>query len=237
MICAILVANPWKFWAKIELRAQNVIKRINFADIYVDRPLIYWRNILWSDECTFKSHPNNRNITFWTRYDDPYEQNIINPRKQQGGLSVMIWACFSYNAWGPLEVVDGYMKSAQYCSLMSCHMTPELQVSEIPLMFMQDGAKCHTSAETISFLNREGVILFGPWPPQCPDMNPIEWVWGFLKIRLQYFRPFPKTKLELIEAVMKLWTELTDEYRHKLVDGMPKRIQELKKRKGQWTMN
>eukprot|EP00834_Sanchytrium_tribonematis_P006723 NODE_523_length_6504_cov_0.524434.p6 type:complete len:118 gc:universal NODE_523_length_6504_cov_0.524434:4278-4631(+) len=43
---------------KIELRAQNIIKRINFADIYVDRPLIYWRNILWSDECTFKSHPH-----------------------------------------------------------------------------------------------------------------------------------------------------------------------------------
>ena len=102
-------------------------------------------------------------------------------------------------------------------------------------MFMQDGARCHTCPNSMQFFSSNGIVLFGPWPPQSPDLNPIEWVWGNLKQKLQYYRPFPKTRIELIDAVMTMWENLTEEYKQKLIESMDYRMEEVIARKGRWT--
>ena len=137
----------------------------------------------------YKLYPKNRRITFWTRYDDPYDQNAITRNEMMGGITVMFWGCFSYNAWGPLVVVKEKEDSAKYVDMMEEHLLPELDHSLVPLMFMQDGARCHTCPNSMQFFPSNGVVLFGPWPPQSPDLNTIEWVWGNLKQKLQYYRP------------------------------------------------
>ena len=118
---------------------------------------------------------------------------------------------------------------------MEEYLLPELAASTISLMFMQDGARCHTCPNSIQFFSANGVVLFGSWPPQSPDMNPIEWVWGNMKQKLQYVLPFPKTRKELIDAVMKIWDDLSTEYRHKLIERMDYRMEEVISRKGHWT--
>ena len=80
-----------------------------------------------------------------------------------------------------------------------------------------------------------GVGLYLHHCPQSPEINPIEWVWGYFKGQLAYLKPFAKTKEELSDAFMKFWSELSDEDRHKIVNTMPKRIIKIHKRNGQWT--
>ena len=48
---------------KKQIRDANVAKRLEFAQFHVSRPLQFWKNILWSDDFTFKLYPKNRLIT------------------------------------------------------------------------------------------------------------------------------------------------------------------------------
>ena len=50
-------------------------------------------------------------------------------------------------------------------------------------IFMQDNEPCH-KAKTVKFLEEEGIAVM-KWPPQSPDMNPIENVWKSLERKLR----------------------------------------------------
>jgi transposase len=77
----------------------------------------------------------------------------------------------------------------------------------VPLLtgrvLMQDGAKPHTATNTISFLNSVNVDVLPRWPPNSPDLNPIEELWGVLNRRVAQFHPHTREELEL--AVKLCW--------------------------------
>jgi transposase len=48
---------------------------------------------------------------------------------------------------------------------------------------MQDGARIHTAGNVMEWLRTKD-IEFLEWPPQSPDLNPIENIWAYLKDKL-----------------------------------------------------
>lgn len=61
------------------------------------------------------------------------------------------------------------------------------------------------------------------WPPQSPDLNPIENLWYEAERRLgarKYKKPG-----ELFVAVKKAWESIPKERLEKLVESMPRRCQ------------
>ena len=53
---------------------------------------------------------------------------------------------------------------------------------------MQDKAPCHKAKTVLSFLEEEGIAVM-KWPPQSPDMNPIENIWKIIGEKAQNRNP------------------------------------------------
>ncbi len=75
--------------------------------------------------------------------------------------------------------------------MLKDHVVPEFDASPVPLIFQQNNAPCHKKREVLDFLAiTEWEIL--EWPPQSPDLSPIEWVWNQIKMKMKAINPRPR---------------------------------------------
>ena len=67
------------------------------------------------------------------------------------------------------------MNAQKYVAVLQDHLLPQLRewFEDGDVIFMQDGAPCHTAKVTIAYLQHEGVKVL-KWPGNSPDLNPIE---------------------------------------------------------------
>jgi hypothetical protein len=87
---------------------------------------------------------------------------------------MMLWSCISPQGTGRLYRVIGSMNSGQYCQAISNCLLPQ---AESPWVFQQDNGPCHKSHISINHMQQNGINLL-QWPPNSPDMNPIETAWS-----------------------------------------------------------
>ena len=62
-----------------------------------------------------------------------------------------------------------------------------------------------------------------PWPPQSPDLNPIENVCKILKCKLRSYRP--RTIVGMKKKISEIWRLLSIDYAENLVNSMPSRLE------------
>jgi hypothetical protein len=85
----------------------------------------------------------------------------------------------------------------------------------------QDNASCHTANNTIRYLN-DRIKILENWPPHSPDLNLIELVWAWMKMKIEENRP--SSEFELIEILKSVWDQLTFAHVNALIDSMPRRL-------------
>lgn len=155
------------------------------------------------------------------------DQTVKHPQKK------MFWGCFSYAGTGSLVPVEGMMNSQKYKELLERKLSAELTKADQSgnAVFQQDSAPCHKSKTMMQYFKSKKIALLD-WPGNSPDLNPIENLWAIVKARLR--RVDCTTKTKLIEAVIQLWFRVDQilENCKKLIDSMPKRLQEVIKAKG-----
>ena len=98
-------------------------------------------------------------------------------------------------------------------------------------IFQQDGATCHTSRSTKAYLAKKVPNLLENWPPNSPDLNLIENLWGILNTHVYDKQKF-RSIIQMKNAVGKAWRNISVEVLQNLYKSMPRRIQEVTKRKG-----
>ena len=98
------------------------------------------------------------------------------------------------------------------------------------LIFQQDNAACHTSRESRAAID----ILFGDntleWPPNSPDLSPIENVWAILKEKLS--KRDIKNFDDLRENIMDIWIKFPVSLCEKLCSNFTDKIRYVKEYKG-----
>ena len=149
------------------------IKRLAFANRWMENGVCTLDNVIWSDETRVASHPNNRRISVWTNQAEA----PIQVKMHSGGNSVMFWGSMSKHGVGSLVALVGTMDHKKYGLLLKDELLPEFKYCErnIPgtWRFMQDGAPCHRDSSISTFLARHEIEKID-WPPYSPDLNPIE---------------------------------------------------------------
>ena len=105
------------------------------------------------------------------------------------------------------------------------------QFGKYQYLFMQDSAPCHVSRKTISWLSDKTKLVAG-WPPNSPDLNPIEMVWAIIKHKLpKYVGDVSIQGLKL--AVRSIWQDLRLSTTNALVADFRRRLELVKQTKGE----
>ena len=73
------------------------------------------------------------------------------------------------------------------------------------------------------------------WPPQSPDLNPIEHLWGILKRKLAAYPEAPQGMEELWQRVQVEWEKIPLDFCQNLVHSMPRRVRAVYEAKGGYT--
>ena len=137
-------------------------------------------------------------------------------------------------AWGPITTVEGTIDGAKYLQLLKDVVIPEIDASEVPIIFQQDNAPAHKKASVTSFLSEQNFETLD-WPPQSPDLSPIEWVWNIIKMKMKALKPRPRTPATMRAAILDIWDNLEDSTREKTIDMFRKRLSQCIERKGGFT--
>ncbi len=119
----------------------------------------------------------------------------------------------------------------EYC----CWPCPSLYDYSVPIFwcyFQQDNAPCH-KAQIISdwFLEHDNEFTLLKWPPQSPDLNPIEHLWDVVEREIHIMDVQPTNLQQLCDAIMSIWTKISEECFQHLVESMPRRIKAVLKTK------
>lgn len=189
--------------------ARNAKKRVTWCKDKVDWSLNQWKKVLWTDETSVEVQgTGSKRVMVWRKPGERFEQNCLTPSFKSGRMTVMMWGCFIGKKLGPIALFpEGRIDSKRYCEILEEHLLPFLSKLPKGVIFAQDNAPIHASKYTTLWLEKNGIDAM-TWPPQSPDLNPIENVWHELKVALENRRPRVKSRDELLVAVKEEWENL-----------------------------
>ncbi len=153
---------------------------------------------------------------------------------QRGG-GVMVFGIFSWHTLGPLVPIEHRLNATDYRSIVADHVHP-FMTTVYPSSdgyFQQDNAPCH-KAQIISdwLLEHDNEFNLLKWPPQSPDLNPIEHLWDVVEREICIMDVQPTYLQQLRNAIMSIWTKISEQCFQHLDESMPRRIKAVLKAKG-----
>ena len=144
----------------------------------------------------------------------------------------MLWAgIVGDELFGPFCAQEGFkLTSHTDCQFLKSFLEPRLE--EVPLsrvrnlIFMHDNAPFHAAKattqylESIGFKNKTTMI----WPPNSPDLNPIEIVWSIVERRVYADGKQYSSNDALWEAIKQAADSITISLIRKLTESVHERL-------------
>ena len=177
--------------------------------------------MLFSDESPFCGCCQLKEIR-WIYPGEEYD-----PKLCKGTIAhpfkINVWGSFTANSVGNICLIDGIMNQYVYKDFLQNEMMPtipELFRDPNNFKFLQDNDPKHKSRLCMQFLidNNIQVIEF---PPQSPDLNPIENLWSILDQQTRGRKC--SNDNDLFESLEKSWYNIDIQTLQDLVHSMPER--------------
>ena len=217
------------------LKKTHRLQCLKFAQYHQNWTVEDWKRVLWSDETKINRIGSDGKVYTWKRKGEPLSDRTTTPTvKHGGGNNLMVWGCMGWNGVGKLVEVQGIMDAVQYCEILEDGLVEsfeKLEMDEEERIFQQDNDPKHTSKKATAWFEDNNIQVL-VWPPQSPDLNPIEHLWVHIKRRLQKYSTPPKGVHELWERVEKEWNNIPPEVCQNLIASMGRRVEAVIKAKG-----
>lgn len=211
----------------------NRKKRLHFAKAYKDKPLDYWKNVIFVDESKFSLFRNDKKQEkVYRRRNEAYLLKNLSATVKHGGESVMVWGAMGYEGVGNLQYIQGNMDKTIYLNILKENLqaSAEKLGIENSFHFYQDNDPKHKALDVRLWLlyNCPKCI---ETPPQSPDINPIEHLWEHLERQIRKTRAV-RNKKELKALISEEWNKIPPDVTKKLVTSIPSRLAAVIKHKG-----
>jgi transposase len=194
-----------------------------------------WERVIFSDESkVVLVNCAGRSWCWRGPGSNPYDERVVQPTKKFGGGSLMVWGCMSSRGVGNLCRIYPIMTADVYVEILEHHMLSSkawlLPHKNAPYVFQQDNDVKHTSRKTKEWLQRNHVDILS-WPPQSPDLNPMENIWSVFKQRVREGAAITSVD-RLWERMEDVWWGIEPDRCARLIATMPARVQAVIQAKG-----
>ena len=212
-------------------------ERLDFTVVHQDWTEEDWKRVIWSDETKINRLGSDGRKWVWKKAGEGLSNRTVQGTVKFGGGSLMLWGCFGWDGVGWATRIEGRMDADLYVAILEDELQQSLDhwgLTPEEVVFQQDNDPKHTSKKAQNWFNNHDFEVM-VWPPQSPDLNPIEHLWGYLKRALSGYEQPPVSMQELWERVQVEWEALKVEDCRKLIRSMPDRVRAVIKAKGGYT--
>jgi transposase len=216
------------------LNARHRGLRLAFANKYKEWTLEDWERVIWSDETKINRWGSDGKKWCWKKGKKPLNDQCVSQVIKHGGGSIMVWGCMTIKGPGFLTKIDGGLDAKLYCEILEGELLQTVEYygfQKGDVVFQHDNDPKHTAKITKSWLENSGLEVLD-WPPQSPDLNPIEHLWELLKRKLSAHNTMATSVHSLWERVQEDWEAISAEECRNLIHSMPRRIEAVLKAKG-----
>ena len=183
------------------IREVNKVKRKDWCQQQIDMKEKF-DNVIFTDECTVQLDHHGRLCFRKELQPRKLKQKPKHPSK------IHIWGGISVRGATRIIMFTGIMDAPKYVKILEIGLVPFItKCFPEGHRLQQDNDPKHTSNYVKRFFEAKN-INWWKTPPESPDLNPIENVWGSLK---QFLRSTykPSNVEELKAGIQEFWASLT----------------------------
>ena len=183
------------------IRNVNMEKRLEWTKDQVDKKEQF-DNVIFSDESSVQIEHHSRRC-----YHKKGQPRKLKP-KPKHSLKVHVWAGISKRGATKVVIFDGKLIATKYTKILEQSLLSFIKESYPKShRFFRENDPKHTSRYAQNFFVDCGINWWRS-PPESPDLNPIENVWGSMKTYLRD-RVKPSNQEELVEGIKEFWKTMT----------------------------
>lgn len=115
-----------------------------------------------------------------------------------------IWGAIWYNGKSSLHITRDNFNGKKYVEVLEEELSPHVPMGRRRII--QDGVPFHWTRPVVDWFEDHRVRLVEDSPAKSPDLNAVEYVWGWMKRTAAAYEPHDAETLE--EAIRDTWENL-----------------------------
>lgn len=174
-----------------------------------------YENVVFTDECTVQLECHSRLC-----FRKQRQPRVLKPRAKHP-VKIHVWGGISSRGATNVVMFSGIMDAPRYQQILEAGLVPFLnECFPDGHRVQQDNDPKHRSNRIAKFFTEKRIVWWRT-PPESPDLNPIENVWGSMK---QFLRTTykPRDLESLKEGIQQFWNNLTPDVCRKYINHLNK---------------